>query len=492
MFSMFSISLQYAVLAAGCATVAQGDSRPVLSGRFHLYCPSQCAAWAEEQVAPRVHHLQFPTSGPLELFNQWFVGRALAADVLSLSLATKGSRGATRDVAKAKLLTTIHGGLSFGRLLLAYRRPCWPIWFRVALQAVPGGLQSGLVQQNLTYLLEVLSWVQRPPNGTAVYCVHAGLYIGKANLRRSQPGSSGLAVWWVWHLYGGVLDFYQSRGRKHRRRTIGPMESCSSSSSSSAGSSKKRETKFAKAKELLAGQVAYLKAFAVAQRERIVEAQASTEAPLLPGSADSPPLNQTQLDQIRNLLSEFQPKQPEQAPHPPRVRGQTKNPPADGSADVSPWQKALVASWFCGHIQLVAYSRRGVGGPLPVFGDDHYPLFLSSAATRTPRLFIPRGWRRWKGERQVYDAAQQVDKFLASCGLRTATRAVLGKVFCVGSFLSEESSPAWYSATVAVGAMISKWLLALQSGGAGGPPRFSTGGHASGTGAQSTCFGGLT
>ena len=106
MFSMFSISLQYAVLAAGCATVAQGDSRPVLSGRFHLYCPSQCAAWAEEQVAPRVHHLQFPTSGPLELFNQWFVGRALAADVLSLSLATKGSRGATRDVAKAKLLTT--------------------------------------------------------------------------------------------------------------------------------------------------------------------------------------------------------------------------------------------------------------------------------------------------------------------------------------------------------------------------------------------------
>ena len=92
----------------------------------------------------------------------------------------------------------------------------------------------------------------------------------------------------------------------------------------------------------------------------------------------------------------------------------------------------------------------------------------------------------------LYDAAQQVDKFLASCGLRTATRAVLGKVFCVGSFLSEESSPAWYSATVAVGAMISKWLLALQSSGAGGPPRFSTGGHASGTGAQSTYFGGLT
>ena len=213
--------------------MAQGDSRPVLSGRFHLYCPSQCAAWAEEQVAPRVHHLQFPTSGPLELFNQWFVGRALAADVLSLSLATKGSRGATRDVAKAKLLTTIHGGLSFGRLLLAYRRPCWPIWFRVALQAVPGGLQSGLVQQNLTYLLEVLPWVQKPPNGTAVYCVHAGLYIGKANLRRSQPGSSGLAVWRVWHLYGGVLDFYQSRGRKHRCRTIGPIESSSSSSSSS-------------------------------------------------------------------------------------------------------------------------------------------------------------------------------------------------------------------------------------------------------------------
>ena len=69
-------------------------------------------------------------------FNQWFVGRALAADVLSLSLATKGSRGATRDVAKAKLPTTIHGGLSFGRLLLAYRRPCWPIWFRVAFKPV--------------------------------------------------------------------------------------------------------------------------------------------------------------------------------------------------------------------------------------------------------------------------------------------------------------------------------------------------------------------
>ena len=129
MFSTFSISLQYAVLTAGCATVAQGDSRPVLSGRFHLYCPSQCAAWAEEKVAPRVHHLQFPTSGPLELFNQWFVGRALAADVLSLSLATKGSRGATRDVAKAKLLTTIHGGLSFGRLLLAYRSSEHLLWW---------------------------------------------------------------------------------------------------------------------------------------------------------------------------------------------------------------------------------------------------------------------------------------------------------------------------------------------------------------------------
>ena len=89
------------------------------------------------------------------------------------------------------------------------------------------------------------------------------------------------------------------------------------------------------------------------------------------------------------------------------------------------------------------------------------------AATRTPRFFIPRGWRRWQVAR--HGAAQQVDMFLASCGLRTAARAELEKVFGVGTLWSEKSSPAWYSATAAVGTMLSKWLLALQSGWVEGP-----------------------
>ena len=99
--------------------------------------------------------------------------------------------------------------------------------------------------------------------------------------------------------------------------------------------------------------------------------------------------------------------------------------PGDGSS--TSWPKLHFGRLYR-HIQLVTHSRLGVVGPLPVFGDAHYHLFLSWAATRTPIIFIPRGWRRWQVAKQVYGAAQQVDKFLASCGLRTAARAELEKV----------------------------------------------------------------
>ena len=188
--SIFSISFQYVVLAVVCAAVAQGNSSPVVGGGFQLGFPSQCAARAEKQVAPWVHHLQFPTSGPLKSFNQWSLVWALDADVPTLSLAMqwgsklvvpKGSRGATRGVTKSVLPTTIHVGLS-----------------------------------------------------------------------------------------------------------------------------------------------------------------------------GSQPLNQTQLDQVRSLLSGLLPKQPEQAPPPltGRLRGKTIDPAADGSTDVSPLQKAFVASMFGGLVSV--------------------------------------------------------------------------------------------------------------------------------------------
>ena len=190
--SIFSISFQYVVLAVVCAAVAQGNSSHVVGGGFQLGFPSQCAARAKKQVAPWVHHLQFPTSGPLKSFNQWSLVWALDADVPTLSLAMqwgsklvvpKGSGGATRGVTKSALPTTIHVGLS-----------------------------------------------------------------------------------------------------------------------------------------------------------------------------GSQPLNQTQLDQVRSLLSELLPKQPEQAPPPPpltgRLRGKTIDPAAYGSTDVGPLQKAFVASMFGGLVSV--------------------------------------------------------------------------------------------------------------------------------------------
>ena len=457
---MFSISLQYAVLAAVCATGAQGDGSPVVDGGFQLYFPSQGAAWAEKQVAPWVHHLHFPTSELLGSFNQWLLERALAADGLSFSLAIKGSRGATREVAKSGLLTTIHCGLSFGRLLLAFRPPCWPMWFRVALQVVPGELQNSLVQQNLTSLLGVLSWVQRPPNGTAGYCSlsYAGLYIGKANLRRSQPSSNGLANRRrpplhvrrssLLGLAGQDADYKafavaqqgriaEERFRKQGRVLVAALN-----------------TKFAETIAAVQKPPEAAQGLGASQQQSPSQAQASTGAPWLPGAAESQPLNQTQLDQVCSLLSELLPKQPEQAPLTGRLKGKKKSPAADGSTGVKPLQKTFVASMFGGRVSVVKL----------VF-DTFKAQVL--AATRTPRFFIPRGWRRWQVAR--HGAAQQVDMFLASCGLRTAARAELEKVFGVGTLWSEKSSPAWYSATAAVGTMLSMWLLALQSGCVEGP-----------------------
>ena len=457
--------------------------------------PSQRAAWAKKQVAPWVCYLQFPTSEPLESFHQWLLGRALATNVPSLSLAMqwgsklvmpKGSRGATRDVAQSVLLTTIDVGLSFGRLLLVYRRPCWPMWFRVAWQAVPSGLRNGSMQQDFTYLLEVLSWVQRPPNGTAVYCIlgHAGLYIGMANLRGSQPGSCGLAARCVEHLVGllfvhsrdGSLERYKVLRQSAASATFLPLQIFTSEcralsvgrllinllAPSANGAdqvtgyiagTKEQSLRASKAKRwrppLHVRRSSLQKAFAVAQQERIAEessqkqgqvlaaalytmfaessaavqkppetaqgvgasqqqsfsqAQSCTAAPLRPGSAEFQPLNQTQLDQIRNLLSELLEKQPGQAP--PllgRLRGKTKDPAVDGSTDVSPLQKALVASMFGGRVSvdkldfdtfrtqvLAVWQQRAVPDAVSTFLQTH------ASGTAIPKAKVARLQLFWK------------------------------------------------------------------------------------------------
>ena len=59
------------------------------------------------------------------------------------------------------------------------------------------------------------------------------------------------------------------------------------------------------------------------------------------------------------------------------------------------------------------------------------------AGTRTPS--IPTGWWRWQVAR--HGAAQHVDKILAFCGLRTAARAELKKVFGVGTLWSVKKQP---------------------------------------------------
>ena len=476
---MFSISFHYVVLAAVCAAVAQGDGSPGADGGFQHYFPRQCAAGGEGQVAPWVHYLQFPTSEPLDSFNQWLLGRALAADVPSLSLAMqwgsklvmlKGSRGATRDVAKSVLLTTIDVGLSFGRLLLVYRRPCWPMWFRVAWQAVPSGLRNGLMQQDFTYLLEVLSWVQRPPNGTAVY--------------GSQPGSCGLAARCVENLVGllfvhsrdGSLGRYKVLRQSAASATFLPLQIFTSEcralsvgrllidllAPSANGvdqvtgyiaGTKKQWLRASKAKRwrppLHVRRSSLQNAFAVAQQERIAEessqkqgqvlaaalytmfaessaavqkppetaqgvgasqqqsfsqAQSCTAAPLRPGSAEFQPLNQTQLDQIRNLLSELLEKQPGQAP--PllgRLRGKTKDPAVDGSTDVSPLQKALVASMFGGRVSvdkldfdtfrtqvLAVWQQRAVPDAVSTFLQTH------ASGTAIPKAKVARLQLFWK------------------------------------------------------------------------------------------------
>ena len=434
--------------------------------------PSQRAAWAKKQVAPWVCYLQFPTSEPLESFNQWLLGRALATDVPSLSLAMqwgsklvmpKGSRGATRDVAKSVLLTTIDVGLSFGRLLLVYRRPCWPMWFRVAWQAVPSGL-----------------------HGTAVYCIlgHAGLYIGMANLRGSQPGSCGLAARCVEHLVGllfvnsrdGSLGGYKVLRQSAASATFLPLQIFTSEcralsvgrllinllAPSANGAdqvtgyiagTKKQSLRASKAKRwrppLHVRRSSLQKAFAVAQQERIAEessqkqgqvlaaalytmfaessaavqkppetaqgvgasqqqsfsqAQSCTAAPLRPGSAEFQRLNQTQLDQIRNLLSELLEKQLGQAP--PllgRLRGKTKDPAVDGSTDVSPLQKALVASMFGGRVSvdkldfdtfrtqvLAVWQQRAVPDAVSTFLQTH------ASGTAIPKAKVARLQLFWK------------------------------------------------------------------------------------------------
>ena len=430
-------------------------------------------------MAPWVCYLQFPTSEPLESFNQWLLGRALATNVPSLSLAMqwgsklvmpKGSRGATRDVAQSALLTTIDVGLSFGRLLLVYRRPCWPMWFRVAWQAVPSGLRNGLMQQDFTYLLEVLSWVQRPPNGTAVY--------------GSQPGSCGLAARCVEHLVGllfvhsrdGSLGRYKVLRQSAASATFLPLQIFTSEcralsvgrllinllAPSANGAdqvtgyiagTKKQSLRASKAKRwrppLHVRRSSLQKAFAVAQQERIAEessqkqgqvlaaalytmfaessaavqkppetaqgvgasqqqsfsqAQSCTAAPLRPGSAEFQPLNQTQLDQIRNLLSELLEKQPGQAP--PllgRLRGKTKDPAVDGSTDVSPLQKALVASMFGGRVSvdkldfdtfrtqvLAVWQQRAVPDAVSTFLQTH------ASGTAIPKAKVVRLQLFWK------------------------------------------------------------------------------------------------
>ena len=369
--SIFSISFQYVVLAVVCAAVAQGNSSPVVGGGFQLGFPSQCAARAEKQVAPWVHHLQFPTSGPLESFNQWSLVWALAADVPTSSLAMqwgsklvvpKGSRGATRDVTKSVLPTTIHVGLSSGLLLLADPRPCWPRWFRVAWQAISSGLQNALVQQNLTYVLEGLSFVQRPPNGTVVGCSlgHAGLYIDKANLRRSQPGSSGLESRRrpPLHVRGSSLSELAGQDADYKAFAVAQQERITEESCRKQGEvlTVALNTKFAETIAAVQKLPEAAQGLGPSQQQSLSQAQASTAAPLLPDAAESQPLNQTQLDQIRSLLSELLPKQPEQAPPPltGRLRGKTKDPAAYGSTDVGPLQKAFVASMFGG---LVSVSK---------------------------------------------------------------------------------------------------------------------------------------
>ena len=129
------------------------------------------------------------------------------------------------------------------------------------------------------------------------------------------------------------------------------------------------------------------------QLQSLYQAQASTAAPLLPGSAESQPLNQTQLDQVRSLLSELLKKQPEQAPPPlpGHLRGKTKNPAADGSA---------VASMFGGRVSVDKTTSTG-----------------SLATTCRSRC----------GCKVSIWCSAAGDKFLASCGLRTATRAELEK-----------------------------------------------------------------
>ena len=272
------------------------------------------------------------------------------------------------------------------------------------------------MHQNLTYLLEVLSWVQRPPNGTAVYCIlsHAGLYIGKANLRRSQPGSSGLAARCVEHLIGlffvrsrdGSLGRYKVLRQSAASATFLPLQIFTS------------ESRALSVERLL---ISYLAPSANGADQMAGYMAGTKKQPLRASKANRrrPPLHVRGSSLPKHMPSIWDQLHFKVGMH------KAEQQPGNGSS-IS-WPKLPFGRLYR-HIQLVAHSRLGVVGPLPVFGDAHYHLFLSWAATRTPRIFIPRGWRRWQVAKQVYGAAQQIDKFLASCGLRTAARAELEKV----------------------------------------------------------------
>ena len=184
---------------------------------FALYFPTERASWAERETLQWRYFLKHPCQHDLNSFSSWLSVKARSGDVPALSLVLQlasqavmpaGAKGATRNVLRAIVLTSVHVAMSLARLGLAYKRKGWPSWFRAVWKALPLEARHGIVAKDPLLFWSILQAVQRPhAMSSSVYVLfgHSGLYLGKANLARGAqdtPWIPGLASRCVEHMVG--------------------------------------------------------------------------------------------------------------------------------------------------------------------------------------------------------------------------------------------------------------------------------------------------
>ena len=355
--------------------------------RLHLPPPTKFETWAAEAAAPWSMYAAYPTLEGLDGFLVFLHQRFVAYDVPTLYLLMQqmwlvlspvGSKGASRQATTALAFTLVQIALTVSRLRSVLKSGKWPRWFQHVWKALPESHRHGISTASFAWFQQVASWCKGDHGSSAVYIffTHAATYIGKANTSRKpvRPGHQryGLPERLVEHAVGllfprsrdGALPRYKILRNSFSSMAFLPLAVFQTESQALA-----MERALIVSLKPAANGADWAAILAKKRQGRLLNPRKvlRRRPPLHLRSV--PEVHKSVWDQLRfSVQAETQLKagQQQEVPLPKKPFGKL----------YSLWQDRI-------------HATTGCHGPLPLFGEAWYSLFIAFIATRSPTVCFP-------------------------------------------------------------------------------------------------------